>query len=166
VANSLAAYEAGAAWISATVGGIGERGGNAPLAEILTSLRVVYGDSRYDLTHLTALTAAVLDTRTTGLREGFMSGPTAAHAFAYELPGQLTHPSAYETIAPDEVGNRRHLRVRSRVTPPLIDWALTGSGLELDPSDFCRWLTVRQEQEGNPLLDQATIRQLAAEFTS
>ncbi|CAM5493782.1 Homocitrate synthase OS=Streptomyces sp. ACT-1 OX=1609288 GN=SACT1_3734 PE=4 SV=1 [Streptomyces griseus subsp. griseus] len=33
VANSLAAVRAGARWISATVGGIGERGGNAPLAE-------------------------------------------------------------------------------------------------------------------------------------
>ncbi|NEE47565.1 isopropylmalate synthase, partial [Streptomyces sp. SID8455] len=30
VANSLAAVRAGAQWISATVGGIGERGGNAP----------------------------------------------------------------------------------------------------------------------------------------
>ncbi|MGW6919447.1 isopropylmalate synthase, partial [Kitasatospora sp. NPDC054939] len=52
VANSLAAFEAGAAWISATVGGVGERGGNAPLAEVLTSLRVIHGDHRYDLSHL------------------------------------------------------------------------------------------------------------------
>lgn len=164
VANSLAAYEAGAAWISATVGGVGERGGNAPLAEILTSLRVVYGDSRYDLTHLTALTAAVLNTRTTGLSEGFMPGPTADHAFAYELLGQLTHPAAYETIAPEEVGNRRHLRVRSRVAPALIDWALAGSGIEIDTRRFCEWLVVRQEQEENPSLDQDAIRKLAVEF--
>lgn len=166
VANSLAAYEAGAAWISATVGGVGERGGNAPLAEILTSLRIVYGDTRYDLTHLTALTAAVLDTRTTGLGDGFMPGPTTHHAFAYELPGQLTHPAAYETIAPEEVGNRRQLRVRSRVSPPLIDWALAGSGIEIDTSEFCGWLRVRQEQEGNPPLDRDAIRALAAEFNN
>jgi len=166
VANSLAAYEAGAAWISATVGGGGERGGNAPLAEILTSLRVIYGDTRYDLTRLTSLTGAVLDTRTTGLGDGFMPGPTTHHAFAYELLGQLTHPAAYETIAPEEVGNHRQLRVRSRVTPPLIDWTLSGSGIEIDTSSFCDWLVLRQEQEGNPSLDQDAICKLAAEFVS
>jgi homocitrate synthase NifV len=165
VANSLAAYEAGADWISATVSGIGERGGNAPLAEILTSLRILYGDGRYDLTHLTSLTAAVLDTQATGLRDGFMSGPTTNYAFAYELPGQLTHPAAYETIAPEAVGNRRHLRVRSRVSPPLIEVALAGTGIEIDTSAFCAWLVQRQEREGNLPLDAETIRTLAAGFT-
>jgi homocitrate synthase NifV len=164
VANSLAAYEAGAAWISATVAGVGERGGNAPLAEILTSLRVVYGDTRYDLSHLTELTSAVLQTKTTGLREGFMSGPTTSHAFAYELPGQLTHPSAYETLPPEEVGNVRELRVRTRLTPALVDWALIGADVEVDTSVFCKWLVSRQEEAGSPVLDRDAIRTLAAEF--
>ncbi|WP_201439792.1 hypothetical protein [Saccharothrix sp. 6-C] len=165
VANSLAAYEAGAAWISATVAGVGERGGNAPLAEILTSLRVVYDDKRYDLSHLTELTASVLDTRTTGLDRGFMSGPTTPHAFAYELAGQLMHPSAYETIAPEEVGNERGLRVRTRLTPALVEWALLGSDTEVDDTAaFTKWLITRQEEEGAPPLDREAIREHAAEF--
>ena len=57
---------------------------------MLTSLRVVYGDDRFDLSHLTALTDAALSG--SGLGESFMSGPTTPHAFAYELPGQLSHP--------------------------------------------------------------------------
>ncbi|NUT95715.1 MAG: isopropylmalate synthase [Saccharothrix sp.] len=164
VANSLAAYEAGAEWISATVAGVGERGGNAPLAEVLVALRVVYGDRRHDLSALTELTAAVLNTETTGLDEGFMSGPTTPHAFAYELPGQLTHPSAYETIAPGEVGNERGLRVRTRLTPALVEWALLGSGVELDTAVFTKWLVSRQEEAGAPPLDRDAIRRLAAEY--
>ncbi|WP_082403778.1 isopropylmalate synthase [Saccharothrix sp. NRRL B-16348] len=161
-ANSLAAYEAGAEWISATAGGIGERGGNAPLAEVLTSLRVVYGDDRFDLSHLTALTDAALSG--SGLGESFMSGPTTPHAFAYELPGQLSHPEAYETLPPDQVGNRRELRVRTRFTKPLIAWALSGSDLDVDLDAFCTWLARRQEEDGRPLLDRDAIRKHATEF--
>lgn len=166
VANSLAAFEAGATWISATVGGVGERGGNAPLAEILASLRLIYGDTRYDLSNLTDLTNAVLNTKANGLGDGFMPGLTTPHAFAYELPGQLSHPAAYETLPPETVGNTRQLRVRSRLSAALVGWALDGSGIESDTAAFVPWLTSRQEQDGNPLLDRDAIRVLAVEFNS
>ncbi len=169
VANSLAAVHAGARWISATVGGIGERGGNAPLAELLTSLRVVYGDDRFDLSHLTELSRIALEGA--GLGEAFQSGPTTPHSFAYELPGQLTHPEAYETLAAELVGNTRKLQVRTRLTAPLVRWALEGSGVEVDVDDFTRWLTERQEAERRghtaaPLLDQDTIRKAAVDYQS
>ena len=41
VANTLAAVDAGAAWVSCTIDGLGERGGNTPLAEILCVLKVL-----------------------------------------------------------------------------------------------------------------------------
>lgn len=162
VANSLAAVRAGAQWISATVGGIGERGGNAPLAEVLTSLRVVHGDTRFDLTHLTELSRIAL--RGSGLGEAFQSGPTTPHAFAYELPGQLTHPEAYETLPAELVGNARELRVRTRLTGALVKWALDGSGVEVDTAAFAAWLTVRQGSNGGPLLDRDAIRKAAVDF--
>ncbi|GGZ21270.1 isopropylmalate synthase [Streptomyces nitrosporeus] len=162
VANSLAAVRAGARWISATVGGIGERGGNAPLAELLTSLRVIHGDTRFDLTHLTELSRIAL--RGAGLGDAFQSGPTTPHAFAYELPGQLDHPQAYETLPAELVGNIRELRVRSRLTTALVRWALAGSGLEVDVDAFTSWLAERQERDGRPLLDRDTIREAAVDF--
>ena len=165
VANSLAAVRAGAQWISATVGGIGERGGNAPLAELLTSLRVVHGDTRFDLSHLYELSKVAM--RGSGLGEAFQSGPSTPHAFAYELPGQLTHPEAYETLPAELLGNTRGLRVRSRLTPALVSCALTGSGIDaLDTEAFTRWLAERQERLGRPLLDQDAIRKLAVDFQS
>ncbi|MFF4244659.1 isopropylmalate synthase [Streptomyces sp. NPDC001822] len=162
VANSLAAVRAGARWISATVGGIGERGGNAPLAELLTSLRVIHGDTRFDLTHLTELSRIAL--RGAGLGDAFQSGPTTPHAFAYELPGQLSHPEAYETLPAELVGNSRELRVRGRLTTPLVAWALAGSDLRVDVEAFTAWLMERQEEEGRPLLDRDAIRKAAIDF--
>ncbi|MFJ6509200.1 MULTISPECIES: LeuA family protein [unclassified Streptomyces] len=162
VANSLAAVRAGARWISATVGGIGERGGNAPLAELLTSLRVIHGDTRFDLSHLTELSRIALGGA--GLGDAFQSGPTTPHAFAYELPGQLNHPEAYETLPAELVGNRRELRVRSRLTTALVAWALADSGLEVDIDAFTPWLAQRQERDGRPTLDRDAIRKAAIDF--
>lgn len=162
VANSLAAVRAGARWISATVGGIGERGGNAPLAELLTSLRVIHGDTRFDLSHLTELSRTAL--AGAGLGEAFQSGPTTPHAFAYELPGQLTHPEAYETLPAELVGNARELRVRTRLTTALVKWALTGSGVDVDVDAFTPWLVERQERGGRDLLDRDAIRKAATDF--
>ncbi|MEU5950673.1 LeuA family protein [Streptomyces sp. NPDC047525] len=165
VANSLAAYRAGAEWISCTVSGIGERGGNAPLAELLTSLRVVHGDERFDLTHLTDLSRAAL--KGSGLGDSFQSGPTTEHAFAYELPGQLSNPDAYETLPPEVVGNSRELRVRTRITPALVAWALADDqGLDIDVDAFADWLTARQQEHGRPLLDRSAIRKFAVDFPS
>ncbi|MEV5319353.1 isopropylmalate synthase [Streptomyces sp. NPDC052687] len=164
VANSLAAVRAGAQWISATVGGIGERGGNAPLAELLTSLRVIHGDTRFDLSHLTELSRIAL--KGAGLGEAFQSGPTTPHAFAYELPGQLTHPEAYETLPAELVGNSRELRVRTRLTPALVTWALAESGVFVDVEAFTPWLIERQERNGAPLLDRDAIRKAAIDFQS
>ncbi|MFL1377220.1 hypothetical protein [Nocardiopsis protaetiae] len=162
VANSLAALRAGARWISATVGGIGERGGNAPLAELLTALRVVHNDTRFDLSHLTELSRVAL--RGAGLGEAFQSGPTTPHAFAYELPGQLNNPAAYETLPAELVGNTRRLNVRTRLTPALVKWALTDSGVSVDTASFTSWLADRQEREGRPLLDRDAIRKAAVDF--
>ncbi|MFE7414551.1 isopropylmalate synthase [Streptomyces laurentii] len=162
VANSLAAVRAGAQWISTTVAGIGERGGNAPLAELLTSLRVIHGDTRFDLTHLTELSRAAL--RGSGLGYAFQSGPTTPHAFAYELPGQLTHPEYYETLPAELVGNRRELRVRTRLTTALVKWALAEEASGLDIDAFTEWLTKRQQHSGAELMERDDIRKAAVDF--
>ncbi|MWA08349.1 isopropylmalate synthase [Streptomyces sp. BA2] len=164
VANSLAAVRAGARWVSATVGGIGERGGNTPLAELLTALRVLHADTRFDLTHLTELSRLALGS--SGLGDAFQPGPVTWHAFAYELAGQLSHPEAYETLPAELVGNERRLRVRSRLTPALVSWALADSGLDVDVESFTAWLIEKQQRDGNPLLDQDALRRAAAVFPS
>lgn len=164
VANSLAAFDAGAAWISTTVGGIGERGGNSPLAEVLCVLRAAYGDTRHDLSLLTPLTQEAV--RRGGFGSAFMPGPTTRHAYAYELLGQLLHPEAYETTPAEVVGNARSLRVRTRLSPALVKFALDDQEPAVDAELFCAWLITHQQQHGKPLLDRNSIRALAREYAA
>jgi isopropylmalate/homocitrate/citramalate synthase len=59
-ANAVAAVKAGAEWIHGTVNGMGERAGNANLAEVALTLRAVYGvETRLDLKQARALAARV-----------------------------------------------------------------------------------------------------------
>ena len=99
--------------------------------------------------------------RGSGLGDAFQSGPTAAHAFAYELPGQLQHPEAYETLPAETVGNERNLRVRTRLTTALVKWALDELADTVDVADFTAWLTERQSALGGPVLDRDAIRKAA-----
>ncbi|MBC7189857.1 3-hydroxy-3-methylglutaryl-CoA lyase [Candidatus Aerophobetes bacterium] len=48
-ANTIAALTAGASSFSCTVNGLGQRGGNAPLEEIVFALRMLYGITKPDL---------------------------------------------------------------------------------------------------------------------
>ncbi|MFF1823823.1 hypothetical protein ACFVWG_41365, partial [Kribbella sp. NPDC058245] len=117
---------------------------------------------RFDLSHLTELSRVAL--HGAGLGTAFQSGPTSPHAFAYELPGQLTNPEAYETLPAELVGNSRELLVRTRLTPALVKWALNDSGLTVNVDEFTPWLINRQEETGRNLLDRDGIRKAAVDF--
>lgn len=118
VANAIAAADAGAAWISATVNGLGERGGNTPLAQVLVLLRLYYGAEHRDLTGLTALSMQVAERF--GVAASPTAGPTGALSYAYEAAGQLRRPRAFEAVAAELVGNRRQVRVRGRIKASLL----------------------------------------------
>ncbi|MFJ9854860.1 isopropylmalate synthase [Streptomyces sp. NPDC101150] len=163
VGNSLAAYEAGADWISATVGGIGERGGNTPLAELLCALRVCYGDPRYVLGRLGELLDVV---RESARIPSFTPGPLTEYAFAYEVAGQLSHPEAYESLPPEAVGGRRTVRVRSRISSALLSCVLQDEGHDLDVDAFATWLGEHQKATGYRVLGREDISALAQQFST
>ena len=59
-ANAVAAVKAGARWIHGTVNGMGERAGNANLAEVALALRAIYGvETALDLSRARELGARV-----------------------------------------------------------------------------------------------------------
>jgi isopropylmalate/homocitrate/citramalate synthase len=59
-ANAVAAVRAGAEWIHGTVNGMGERAGNANIAEVALALRALYGvETALDLTRMRTLAARV-----------------------------------------------------------------------------------------------------------
>jgi homocitrate synthase NifV len=118
VANVLAAVDGGASWVSCTVGGLGERGGNTPLAEVLACLWRFHGDERYNLAPLTQLSREVQ--QRSGVQLGASAGVTAEFGFAYEVAGQWIHPEIFEAVPAELIGARRQVRVRDRLRPQLI----------------------------------------------
>lgn len=128
VANSLAAVDAGATWVSCTIDGLGERGGNTPLAEVLCALRVLRGIERFDLRPLTRLSREAADRA--GLRCSATTGPTAELSYHYEIPGQIRNPAAFELLPPEAVGNRRGVRIGSRLKPSFLEAVLPEETLD------------------------------------
>jgi homocitrate synthase NifV len=128
VANALAAVDAGAAWVSCTIDGLGERGGNTPLAEVLCVLKVLRGNDRFDLRPLTALSREAA--QRAGLRCSATTGPTAELSYQYEIPGQIRNPEAFELLPPETVGNLRGVRIGSRLKPALLDAFLSPETLD------------------------------------
>ena len=128
VANALAAADAGAAWISCTIDGLGERGGNTPLAETLCVLRALRGIDRFNLQPLTALSREAA--ARAGLRCSATTGPTAELSYQYEIPGQVRNPEAFVLFAPEIVGNTSGVRIGSRLKPAFLEALLPPETLE------------------------------------
>ncbi|MDP9133900.1 MAG: hypothetical protein M3N56_03630, partial [Actinomycetota bacterium] len=58
------------------------------------------------------------------------TGPTAELSYQYEIPGQVRNPEAFELMPPEAVGNRRGVRIGSRLKPSLLEAFLPGETLD------------------------------------
>jgi isopropylmalate/homocitrate/citramalate synthase len=111
-ANTLAAFEAGASILDASINGYGERAGNTALDELVVALRVFYGvDLGIRLNLLTSLSQYLENL--SGVPLSPMKPIVGKYAFAHKLDahvmGVLQNPIVYETMAPETVGNVRKI---------------------------------------------------------
>jgi len=110
--NSLAAVEAGAEQVHATINGLGERAGNASLEEVVMGLRALYGVRPRIRTKLLVETSDLLE-RLTGIAMPPNKAIVGDNAFAHEtgvhVHGVLEFPGTYEPISPELVGHHRRL---------------------------------------------------------
>lgn len=112
VANSLAAIEAGAEIVHATVNGIGERAGNASLEEIAVSLSVLYG-IKTNIKLEEIYRTSKLVARLTGVWIPKNKAIVGENAFSHEsgihVHGVISSPETYEPIMPEIVGRKRRI---------------------------------------------------------
>ena len=114
VANSLAGMRAGARQIECTIGGIGERAGNAALEEIVMGLRTrrdfYDGIATRICTEEIAHTANML-ANITGIKIAPNKAIVGANAFAHESGihqhGVLANAKTYEIMTPESVGMKK-----------------------------------------------------------
>ena len=109
-ANSVAAIMAGAAAVSVTVNGLGERAGNAPLEQVAMALKVSCGISLpYKLSYLPELCACVAAASGRSLREDrpIVGDAAFRHESGIHCAGMHVDSKTYEAFDPAELGLHR-----------------------------------------------------------
>jgi 2-isopropylmalate synthase len=112
VANSLAAVEAGASQVHATINGLGERAGNAALEELVMALQMVYKlktgiNSR--LLYSTSRMVATLTGVFVQANKAIVGENAFAHESGIHTRGVTVKPLTFEPIKPESVGRTRKL---------------------------------------------------------
>lgn len=110
-ANALAAIEAGARQVEATINGIGERAGNTALEELAVIAHLKNaGNTGIALNRLTALSALVAGV--TGVpvqpNRAVVGGNAFTHSSGIHQDGILKAPENYQFVAPELVGKAGH----------------------------------------------------------
>jgi len=111
-ANAIAAIDAGASSIDATVLGLGERAGNCRLEEAAAFLCLQKGKERYQINLLSRLCQTI--SKAAGITIAGNHPIVGAAIFTCEtglhLHGLTVNPDTYEPYPPDKVGATRTLR--------------------------------------------------------
>ena len=115
-ACTLAAVESGVEMIQGTIGGVGERCGNADLCTLLPLLELKKGQPCLPPGHLPRLThtaryVAEVMNIAPGDRAPFVGHSAFAHKGGMHIDGVLKDPASFEQIAPEQVGNQRRFLV-------------------------------------------------------
>jgi homocitrate synthase NifV len=143
-ANTLAAFEAGAAAASVTVNGLGERAGNAALEQVVMALRVAHGIECGVRTEKLALLSALV-ARASGRAVAPERPVVGAAAFRHEsglhCAGLLKDTRTYEPFAPEIVGRcREPFAVGSKSGGAALRAALASAGESIDEPGVKRLL--------------------------
>jgi len=155
-ANALAALDAGAECVDASLGGWGERAGIASLEQMSAWLVLRRGELGPDprrIAHLARRTAAhagldIAATRPIVGRDLFRCGS------GLHVDGLQKSPRLYEPFDPEAVGARRHLEFGAQTGRAALRALLAGRGHALDPSALDRLVETvrtRARDRGSPL---------------
>jgi homocitrate synthase len=143
VANAFAALEAGATHLDATVLGVGERNGIAPLGGLVARLFTIDETlvAKYDLAVLRELDSLVAETL--GVEIPFNTCITGSAAFSHKAGihtnAVLRNPSTYEVLRPEVFGVTRQVHVAHRLTGwNAVRHRAEQLGLRLDEAQL-RW---------------------------
>jgi 2-isopropylmalate synthase len=141
VANSLAGVRAGVRQVQGTLNGLGERCGNANLISVIPNLVLKMGFetgiSASDLTTLTHVSRALDErlNRAPNRHAPYVGESAFAHKGGLHVSAVEKDPRCYEHIAPELVGNRRHIVVSDQAGRSNMLARFREIGFEIDPND-------------------------------
>ena len=137
VANTLAAVEGGASQVQVTVNGLGERAGNADLAETVMALESIYGVSTGIHTQRIVETSRLVS-RCSGITIIPTQPIVGENAFSHESGihshGVIARSDTFEPgiMTPEMVGHRRRLKLGKHVGRHAVRQMLTDVRMEPD----------------------------------
>ncbi len=111
-ANALAGIRAGAAFVSTTVLGLGERAGNAALEEVVMAISHLYGiDMGLDMSLLPALCEYVSKASGRQISAGkpIVGSKIFSHESEIHASAVIKNPSNYEPYPPEKLGRQREI---------------------------------------------------------
>ena len=101
VANAIAGIHAGATWVNITVGGLGERAGNAALEEVVMALKYLEGStSAFDTERFREVVDYVMrpPARTVPAWKPVVGSNMFAHESGIHADGVIKNPKTYEVV--------------------------------------------------------------------
>jgi isopropylmalate/homocitrate/citramalate synthase len=133
-ANAIAAVRAGARWVHGTLNGMGERAGNANIAEAALALRALYGiETKLDLARARELSARVRELAGYELEPWKpLVGENLFRRESGAVASQFHDPPAIEPYASDLVGADRGIVLGKKSGLDSIRIKAEELGLELD----------------------------------
>jgi len=140
LSNSIAALDAGAEAIATTVGGIGERAGNVPLEQFVMALKHVYKrDIGIRTEVLTELARTVYEAARLQLpaNQPWVGQNAFSHESGIHVAAVLNCPMTYESVNPEEVGNRRRLVLGKHSGTALIKARLEERDIVASQEQIC-----------------------------
>ncbi len=165
-ANALAALSAGAAWVDVTVGGLGERAGNAALEQVAVAVEVACGLSlEVDTTQLAGLCERVANLAGSPIPpERPIVGERAfAHESGIHVAGLLKDRRTYEPFEPERVGRgATRLVVGKHSGTAAVRHVLARAGIRLDRAQAGRVLgCIRARVEAGLAMDPGAVVRIA-----
>jgi 2-isopropylmalate synthase len=154
LANTLAAVEAGATIVDASVNGLGERAGHTSLDELVVALEVFYGVAtgvRTELLYGVAHQVAQWSGVPVPTHKPLVGDQAFAHKLEGHVQGVTTSPPLYEPIPPEAVGNRRRIAVGAYTGTHALRAKLHTLGVEVSEPQARRILdTLAQTWQAAP----------------
>jgi len=150
-ANTLAAVEAGAVAVTCTVNGLGERAGNADLAEVAAALTVIHGREHRVLPEsLPALSESVA--RASGVHMSPLKPVTGYNVYRHEsgihVQAMLKRRDSYEYLPADWSGRDSEFVLGKHSGSALIRHLLVARGIEPGGEEVAAVLKALKELYG------------------
>ncbi|MHB8867759.1 MAG: homocitrate synthase [Thermoleophilia bacterium] len=147
-ANSLAGIRAGARFVTVSVGGLGERTGNAALEEVVMALKHLDGiDIGVSTAHFREISEYVAraSSRAIPVWKAIVGTNVFAHESGIHADGVIKNPLTYEVFSPDEVGLARQLVVGKHSGSRTIQHKFKEFGIDLSDHEANEILTLARD---------------------